>query len=94
MNRTPATAQQAAKIAAKLAKALAKAVDLTPCARARRLSADATAYAKAAKVAADYSAIVAGTPEAQAEAIANAFAFARLVGRLATEAEAAARHLR
>ena len=97
MNRTPATAQHAAKLAARLAKALAKAVDLTPCARARRLSArlaeisaEATATAKAAKVAADYAKL-ATSPEGHAEAVNHAIICARKVSALGEQAEREAR---
>ena len=91
MNRTPATAQHAAKLAANLAKALAKAVDLTPCARARRLSAEATATAKAAKIAADYAEIIGLSGYPTAAPIADAFALARKVSALGEQAEREAR---
>ena len=95
MNRTPATAQHAAKLADRLAKALAKAVAQAPThslsARLAEISAEATATAKAAKVAADYAEIIGLSGYPTAAPIADAFAFARKVGALAEQAEREAR---
>lgn len=90
MNRTPATAQQAAKIAANLAKACAKLAEVSPNPiRARASAAMALKIAKNAKIAADYSAI-ATSPEARAQALADAFQCVRLVAEYSNETQAAA----
>jgi hypothetical protein len=84
--RTPANAIHAAKLAAKLAKALAKAAALTDSVNLQLGAKAAAKAAKAAKLAADYSTI-AGSPEAQERAIADAFAHARNVTYYAQGAE-------
>ena len=87
---SPANAQAAAKIALNLAKACAKLAEVSANPfRARASAAMAMKIAKNAKIAADYAAI-ATSPEAKAQALADAFQCVSLVKEYSAETQAAA----